>query len=113
MAAMKTRQDLPKLETGEFEEMVAAWRRLDRSDLPHDLVPLGPGEEQSVRNDLVARPFRSPHTAPCQGYVIWSTRQKLLPEYHGLPPGEIARLRRSASPNAAANESDAIGRFSR
>jgi ribonuclease Z len=61
--------------------------------MPHALVPLGPGEEHVLPNQLVARPFRSPHSAPCQGYGIWSRREKLRPEFHGLPGPELARLR--------------------
>ena len=71
-----------------------AWRRLDRSDMPHELVPLGPGEEHRLANGLVARPFRSPHSAPCQGYALWSKKEKLLPELQGLAGPELARLRR-------------------
>lgn len=71
-----------------------AWRKLDRSDMRHELVPLGPGEEHHLANGLVARPFRSPHSAPCQGYGLWSRKEKLKPEFHGLEGRELARLRR-------------------
>ena len=35
------------------------------------------------------------HTAPCQGYVLWSQREKLKPEHLELPGEEIARLRKA------------------
>lgn len=79
-------QDLARL----FE----VWRALDRSDMPHGLVPLGPGEEYVLPNQLVARPFASPHSAPCQGYGLWSRREKLKPQFHGLEGRELARLRK-------------------
>ena len=55
-------------------ELFEVWRRLDRSDLVHELVPLGPGEELVLPNRLVARPFRVPHRVPCQGYALWSRK---------------------------------------
>lgn len=72
-----------------------AWRALDRSDMEHELIPLGPGEQHVLENGLVARPFRSPHSAPCQGYGLWSRKEKLRPEFHGRPGPELAELRRS------------------
>jgi ribonuclease Z len=74
-----------------------AWRALDRSDMPHELVPLGPGEQYTLQNGLLARPFRSPHSAPCQGYGIWSQRTKLKPEFQGVDGRELARLRKAGT----------------
>jgi ribonuclease Z len=76
-------------------DLFAVWRRLDRSDLPHRLVALGPGEELALGQGRVARPFRSPHRVVCQGYGLWSRTDKLRPEHQGLPGAEIARLRRA------------------
>jgi len=71
-----------------------AWRALDRSDMPHERVVLGPGEEHRLANGMLARPFSSPHSAPCQGYGLWSQKEKLKPEFQGLEGRELARLRR-------------------
>ena len=81
----------------DFARLFDVWRALDRSDMEHELVVLGPGEEHVLPNQLVARPFRSPHSAPCQGYALWSRREKLRPEYLDLPGTEIARLRRAGT----------------
>jgi len=70
-----------------------AWRKLDGSELAHELVPLGPGDEHVLSPRLVARAFRSHHTAPCQGYALTSLNKKLKPEYRELDPEEIRRLR--------------------
>jgi ribonuclease Z len=78
----------------DLARLFAAWRALDRSDMPHELVPKGPGEEHVLPNGLLARPFPSPHSAPCQGYGIWSRKEKLKPEFHGVDGRELARLRR-------------------
>ncbi len=85
---------LPHTEVAGFEALFAAWRQLDGSDLPHTRVALRPGDEHVLRKDLIARPFRSPHRAPCQGYLVSLRRRKLDPEFADLPPGAIASLRR-------------------
>jgi ribonuclease Z len=76
-----------------FEALLDAWRRLDGSVLDHELVALGPGQELALGRELVVRPFRTYHTAPSQGYGLWSVKQKLRPEFQGLDSREIARLR--------------------
>ncbi len=76
-----------------FRDLFEVWRRLDGSDLPHELVVLAVGEDLKLRPDLVARPFRSPHRAPCQGYGLWLARKHLRSEFRGLPAEELRRLR--------------------
>jgi ribonuclease Z len=70
-----------------------AWADLDHARHEHRLVPLGPGEEHEIRPGWIARPFRSPHTAPCQGYGLWRVKQKLRSEHLGKSSEEIRRLR--------------------
>jgi len=70
-----------------------AYRRLDRSALRHNVVPLGPGEEYRLPKGHIVRPFRSLHRVPCQGYSLWSTKRKLKQEYHGLPGHRIRDIR--------------------
>lgn len=76
-----------------FRELFEVWRRLDRSELPHELVVLSPGEELALEGGRFLRPFFAPHRAPCQGYAVWSRRQKLRPEFRALPSDEIAKRR--------------------
>jgi ribonuclease Z len=78
----------------DLARLFEVWRALDRSDMPHELVSLAPGEEHRLASGLFARPFPAPHSAPCQGYGLWSRREKLKPEFHGLEGRELARLRR-------------------
>lgn len=80
-----------------FRALFAAWRGLDGSDLPHRLVTLAPGDSFPLGPGRVARPFAAVHTAPCQGYGIWSQREKLKPEYHGVAPAELRELRLSGT----------------
>ena len=84
---------VPRENQRALEAMFAAWRRLDRSRLAHELIAIGPGDEYTLPCGLVARPFRSPHRVPCQGYGLWTRKKKLKPEYHGLPGETLRRLR--------------------
>jgi ribonuclease Z len=84
---------VPRENAEAFEELCAAWRKLDRSDLPHHTVAIAPGEEHALPNRMVARPFRSPHRVPCQGYALYSKKRRLKARYHGLSSNEIRDLR--------------------
>jgi ribonuclease Z len=68
-----------------------AWARLDHARHAHSLVVLAPGEEWQLRPGWIVKPFRSPHSAPCQGYGIWRRREKLRPELAGLSSEEVGR----------------------
>lgn len=86
---------VPRENAADFSDLMDVWRRLDGSRLAHRLVPLGVGEEHALGRGLVARAFRSPHRAPCQGYVISREIEKLRAEYAHLPGPEIAARRRA------------------
>jgi ribonuclease Z len=86
---------VPRENVAAFRDMFEAWRALDRSDLPHRVVALGPGEEHALGRGLVAEAFRSPHSAPCQGYVVWREARRLRQDLVGLPGEELGRRRRA------------------
>ena len=84
---------VPRENEAAFAELFESWRKLDRSELPHRVVALAPGEAWELPNKLTVRPFRSPHRVPCQGYALWSKRRKLRREHLGLPPTALRELR--------------------
>lgn len=67
----------------------------DGSDLPHCPVPISPGGEHKVSKLFTIRPFATMHPVPSQGYVVYSTKEKLKPEHAGLSGKEIGELRKS------------------
>ncbi len=75
-----------------FNDLFDVWRRLDRSRLPCEIIPLSPGESVSIGRERRVDAFRSPHRVPCQGYALVSQRSRLLPEFVGLPHGRIQAL---------------------
>lgn len=88
---------IPAVYAEEFERLFEVWRGLDHSDMSHRTVVLGPGDELELGKGRIVRPVPAFHTAPCQGYVLWSRRKKLKPEHQGLAGPEIARLRREGA----------------
>lgn len=84
---------VPPQNLADFEELMAVWRRLDRSELACTLVGVGPGERFSLGGNRWAEPFRSPHRVVCQGYALGTTRAKLRPEHQGLSGPELQALR--------------------
>ncbi|MDP2316190.1 MAG: MBL fold metallo-hydrolase [Pseudomonadota bacterium] len=84
---------VPRENYDDVLHLMDAWRKLDRSTLPCNIVSCGPGDRVDIGGGRVAEPFRSPHRVPCQGYAIVSTRKKLKPAYAALPPSELQARR--------------------
>ncbi|KAB1216665.1 Nuclear ribonuclease Z [Morella rubra] len=91
---------VPKCIKEDVEELFEVHRRMDQSELKHnliglDVVKLFPGEEFYLRKDLKVRAFKTYHVIPSQGYVVYNVKQKLKQEYLGLPANEIKNLKSS------------------
>ena len=86
---------VPRENVADFEALFEVWRRLDRSELNYELVPLGPAEEWILPNKRIVRPFRAAHRVATQGYGLWERRRKLRPELATLTPREIRDRRKS------------------
>ncbi|KAL8473458.1 hypothetical protein ACS0TY_029647 [Phlomoides rotata] len=86
---------VPKVIKENVEKIFEAHRAMDQSELKHTLIGLDVGEEFNLRRDLKVRAFKTYHVIPSQGYIVYSVRQKLKPEYVGLPGVEIKNLKLS------------------
>ncbi|KAD4888940.1 hypothetical protein E3N88_21013 [Mikania micrantha] len=96
---------VPKVIKENVEKIFEAHRAMDQSELKHTLIGLDFGEEFYLRKDMKVKAFKTYHVIPSQasclyssllhilGYVIYSVKQKLKPEYVGLPGDEIKRLK--------------------
>lgn len=99
---------VPREDEAAFRDLFAVWRRLDRSELEHALVPVGPGEELALGGGRGARAFRSPHRAPCQGYVVFRDVPKLRPELAGEPSERIAARKARGEPVSVVQRVDEL-----
>jgi ribonuclease Z len=86
---------VPKCIKATVEKLIEVYRELDGSELALRLVGLDIGEEYDLGKGYVVKPFRTYHVVPSQGYVIYSVKKKLKPEFMHLPGTEIKVLRLS------------------
>ena len=80
--------------------MLNSWQKLDRGRMELDLVPVPLDDsisdwEYELSRELVLTAFRTKHTVPSVGYLVWERRKKLKAEYQGLSGTEIRDLRYS------------------
>ena len=69
--------------------LLNAWQRLDRGRMNVTLTGVRPGDEFDLSREHVATVFRTTHTVPSVGYIIWDRRHKLKQELQGLPQDVI------------------------
>lgn len=75
------------------DDMLRAWRRIERQDTPYELVPMNPGDMYRVRKDFGIRAHRTHHGGPSLAFAAIQIRQKLKPEFHEKSGEELARLK--------------------
>ncbi|KAF7808499.1 tRNase Z TRZ1 isoform X1 [Senna tora] len=86
---------VPTLVKEDVEKLFEVHRKMDHSELKHNLIGLDIGEEFYLRKDLKVKAFKTYHVIPSQGYILYSVRKKLKQEYLGLPSNEIKNLKLS------------------
>ena len=84
---------LPEHAVSGVQALLRSFSRLDRGQLPCELVPVQPGQEIELSRELVMTVHKTTHTVPSVGYLIWDRRNKLKPEYQSLSGPEIRDLR--------------------
>lgn len=86
---------LPEENLEDVRKLLLVMQRLDRGRQTCHLHGLAPGSEVSLSREIVVTCFRTQHTVPSLGYIVWDRRKKLKPEYFGLSGNEIRDLRLS------------------
>lgn len=84
---------LPEQVVENVEKMLRAWQRLDRGRMICDIIPVKDGDVFELSREHKVRVFRTKHTVPSVGFIVYDCRRKLRPEYHGLSGVEIRDLR--------------------
>ncbi|HYT90171.1 MAG TPA: MBL fold metallo-hydrolase, partial [Gemmataceae bacterium] len=88
---------LPEEGLEDVKKFLLIMQRLDRGRMVCDLHGIKPGDEIELSRENVVTIFRTTHTIPSVGYVVWERRNKLKEEYHGLPGERIRDLRLSGT----------------
>lgn len=73
--------------------MLRSWQRLDRGRMVCNLIGVKDGDEYELSREHVVTVFKTKHTVPSVGYVVWDRRKKLKSEYVGRSGDEIRDMR--------------------
>lgn len=77
-----------------IDNLLRCWREVERQGTPYKLIPLSADQIHEVRKDFVIRALATHHGGPSLGYSLVSVREKLKPEYMGVPGAELADMRK-------------------
>ncbi|HLW66825.1 MAG TPA: MBL fold metallo-hydrolase [Gemmataceae bacterium] len=86
---------LPQENIEDVRRLLLVMQRLDRGRMVCTLNGVKPGDEIELAREHVVTAFGTSHTVPSLGFIVWERRNKLRPEYHGLPGEQIRDLRLS------------------
>jgi ribonuclease Z len=79
----------------DVRRLLLIMQKLDRGRMLCELHGIEPGQEIDLSREHVVTIFRTTHTIPSVGYLVWDRRHKLKEEYHGLQGDKIRDLRLS------------------
>lgn len=88
---------LPMDLAGPVDDVLRAFRKVERQQTPYKLVPLVAGEMHELRRDFGLRTFSTHHGQSSMGYAAISIREKLKPEYAGIPGPELVRMKKAGT----------------
>ena len=84
---------VPEPYVADIGVLLDTFRRLDRSDLPAEIVPVSHGDVIPIGKGRRIHVFRAYHRVPTLGYAVEQTRRRLKPELAGTPGKQLAALR--------------------
>ena len=76
-----------------IQRMMEGYVELERQTTPFNLIPLDPGDEHEIKNNIRLRAFATEHTVPSLGFAIVEKRSKLKEEYVGFPQEKLKELK--------------------
>lgn len=79
----------------QLREGVAAFSSMQRRELELPVQAVRPGDQFPLSGNLHVRVFRTLHSVPSVGYLLFRKVQKIRPAFRELPPREIAARRRA------------------
>lgn len=89
---------VPAENLDDVKRLLLVWQRLDRGRMICELHGVQPGEEIPMGREHIVSVFRTTHTVPSVGYLVWDRRNKLKEEYQHLTGAEIRDIRLSGVP---------------
>jgi ribonuclease Z len=83
----------PKNLISPLEQIIDGWGRLDGNRIPANLIGVDPGDEFTIKPNLFARVFATPHCHGSVGYTVLEKRKKLKPEYRKFAGPKLVALK--------------------
>jgi len=77
-------------------ELMRAWIKIEGGRTPYKLVPMRPGDQHQLRNNLYAHALKVRHVGPSLAYAIVEQRNKLKEEYTQLSGQELVELKKQS-----------------
>jgi len=85
---------LPRELERPVDNLLRCWREVERQGTPYKLLPMSPGQLYEVRRDFGIRAYQTHHGGPSLGYGLISIREKLKPEFMGIPGPELVAMKK-------------------
>jgi ribonuclease Z len=89
---------LPEEALEDTKRLLLIMQKLDRGRMLCELIGVRPGQEIELSREHVVTVFRTTHTIPSVGFLIWDRRNKLKEEFIGLSGDQIRDLRLGGTP---------------
>ncbi len=86
---------MPAEEVELSQRLLQTWQRLDRGKMVCTIVGVNPGDEYELSREHTVTVFKTTHSIPSVGYVIWERKKKLKAELIGRSQDEIRDLKLS------------------
>lgn len=89
---------VPAGQVNEIRQLLNVFTKLDRGQLPCNIVGMEPGNTIDLTRDLYVQAYQTFHTVPSLGYIVWERRHKLKQEYLSLSGEQIRDLNLAGVP---------------
>lgn len=88
---------MPRSLVEPLEEIMSLWQKIENHTYKYELIGVDENSVIQLNDEYSIRPFPTVHRVDSLGYTVFRTTQRLKPEYAGLEPGEIARMRKNGT----------------
>lgn len=85
---------LPRPLAQPVQALMAAWADIEGHHSPGEIVGVEPGQDVTLRRNLLVRPFAVDHGAAALGYSIIEVRHKLKAQYQNLNGPQLVELKK-------------------
>lgn len=85
---------LPEHLVEPVKDLMRVWARIEGRHTDANLLGVRPGEDVTLRRNLLLRPFEVNHGVPALGYSVVEVRHKLKAEWEGKTGPELVELKK-------------------